>query len=104
MTPLGLTPGEPPQLLANAAWLVEVDGHPVSLELTFRDGETYEAGMHVGPYECVGASFIASIGEEARLVVDTGSMASGALAARMLTKRDGALIDEPAVLYRVVWN
>lgn len=95
---------EPPQPLANAAWLVEVAGHMVTLELTFREGETYEAGMHVGHYESIGTSFVAAIGEEARLIVDLASMAAGALAARMLTKRDGTLIDEGAVLYRVAWN
>ncbi len=88
--------------MTSGAWIVAVDGEDIRMELTFRDGQTFEAGMPVGTYEQVGSSFIATIGEDVRLVVELG--AGDELPARMLTKHDGELLDERATLFRADWN
>ena len=89
--------------MTTGAWIVAIDGEDVRMELTFRDGQTFEAGMPVGTYESVGSSFIATIGEDVRLVVDL-SGDRDRLPARMLTKRDGELLDERATFVRADWN
>ena len=89
--------------MESSAWIVAVDGEDVRMELTFRDGQTFEQGMPVGSYESVGTSFIVTIGEDVRLIVDISDHI-GNLAARMLTKHDGELLDERATLIRADWN
>jgi hypothetical protein len=89
--------------MTSGAWIVAVDGEDVRLDLTFREGVTFEAGMPVGRYEQAGSSFIVTIGEEVRLVVDLAGNPDE-LPARMLTKHDGDLLDERASLFRADWN
>lgn len=90
------------EAMSTGAWIVAIDGEDVRMEVTFRDGQTFEAGMPVGTYERVGNTFIATIGEDVRLVVELG--AADELPARMLTKLRGELLDERATLYRADWN
>lgn len=94
----------PLPLFCSSAWIIDVHGEDVRLELTFRDGTAFEVGLPVGTYEHVGTSFIAAIGEHVRLIVDLASGSLDTLAARLLTHRDGVETDEMAFLSRVAWN
>jgi hypothetical protein len=94
----------PPPPLNDSGWLLEVDGEPIRMELTFRGGQTFEVGMPVGVYESIGRTFIATIGEHVRLIVALADGLTVPLAARMLTKAQDATLDERALLYGVGWN
>lgn len=95
---------KPPRALANAAWEVAVEGEDVEMRLTFCVGRTFEASMPVGGFEHVGATFVATVGDNIRLMVDLDSQFVDRFDARITTKQDGQLIDERATLFRADWN